>query len=509
MFNRPSKVMAQRLRRLKAHLREENPLLVEVVDRFQELDRVGYALGVLSPDQSYATRISWWPLISVLGTFSSGKSTFINNYLGRELQDTGNQAVDEKYSVICFSADPDSHVLPGVALDADPRFPFYQISEEIDHVSPGEGARVDSYIQLKTCPAEPLRGRILIDSPGFDADEQRNSILRITDHIIDLSDLTLVFFDARHPEPGAMRDTLEHLVKRTTQRSDAGKLLFILNQIDTTWREDNLEDVVAAWQRAVAQEGISTGRFYCVYNDNAAVEIEDPALAARYRGKSETDLSEIRARIDKVGIERIYRIIGALENSANELQHQAVPRLRDAVDRWARGVLWTDGALLTGAVLGAFGFTLWAGYWDGLSFEAPWLAEASARPVLTTLLAILALVLLVAMHFSVRRWVAGRVAQGLARSTGGAELARAFLKNTRFWRSLIRPHPVGWGSGSQRRLDGVRRAADQFVQRLNDRFTDPSGKRAADDDQPQAPADDPLISRRSVQDEAPASASRG
>jgi hypothetical protein len=489
MFNRPSKVMAQRLRRLKDHLRQENPLLVDVVDRFQDLDRVGYAVGLLDRDQSYATRISWWPLISVLGTFSSGKSTFINNYLGQELQDTGNQAVDEKYTVVCFSADPDVHVLPGVALDADPRFPFYQISEEIEHVTPGEGARVDSYIQLKTCAAEQLRGRILIDSPGFDADEQRNSILRITDHIIDISDLTLVFFDARHPEPGAMRDTLEHLVKRTTLRSDAGKLLFILNQIDTTWREDNLEEVVAAWQRAVAQEGISTGRFYCIYNDNAAVEIEDPALRQRYQNKSSADLAEIRARIDKVGIERIYRIVGALENTANEVEQQLLPRVRTALDRWTRGVLWTDAALFGAMLAGLFGFSLWAGYWSGLSFEPPWLAAASARPVLTTLLIVLVVLLLLALHHGVRRWVARRIARSLRRAPGGAEVARAFEKNTRFWRSLFRPQPVGWGRRARRRVQGVRRSADQFVQRLNDRFTDPSGKRAPENERGQEPGD--------------------
>ena len=65
----------------------------------------------------------------------------------------------------------------------------------------------------KTQAILPLRGKILIDSPGFDADAQRTSTLKITDHIIDLSDLVLVFFDARHPEPGAMSDTLAHLVR--------------------------------------------------------------------------------------------------------------------------------------------------------------------------------------------------------------------------------------------------------------------------------------------------------
>ena len=94
--------------------------------------------------------------------------------------------------------------MPGLSLDADPRFPFYQISEQIEKVSAGEGDRINSYIQLKTCPSVHLRGKIF-DSPGFDADEQRDSTLRIADHIIDLSDLVLVFLDARHPEPAPWR----------------------------------------------------------------------------------------------------------------------------------------------------------------------------------------------------------------------------------------------------------------------------------------------------------------
>jgi hypothetical protein len=35
--------------------------------------------------------------------------------------------------------------------------------------------------------------------------------------------------------------------------------------------------------------------------------------------------------------------------------------------------------------------------------------------------------------------------------------------------------PAGWGRSARRRIARVVAAADQFVQRLNDRFTDPSG----------------------------------
>lgn len=207
----PEPVIVNRLQSLETHLKQENPVLLSAVNSFRELDRVAYRMGLLPRNSSYATQIPWWPLISILGTFSSGKSTFINHYLGLRLQSSGNQAVDDKFTVICHSREENIHVLPGLALDADPRFPFYQISEDIEKVAGGEGNRVDSYLQLKTCRSAPLKGKILIDSPGFDADEQRTSTLRITEHIINLSDLVIVFFDARHPEPGAMQDTLEQI----------------------------------------------------------------------------------------------------------------------------------------------------------------------------------------------------------------------------------------------------------------------------------------------------------
>ncbi len=222
----------ERVKRLEAHLKSENPVLAGAVQSYRKLDRVARKLGVLDPDDSYAARVSWWPVIAVLGTFSSGKSTFLNQYVGQTLQRTGNQAVDDKFTVICYGREETT--LPGLALNSDPRFPFYQISSDIEEVAAGEGRRVDSYLQLKTCDADALRGKIIIDSPGFDADQQRTSTLVITDHIMDLSDLVLVFFDARHPEPGAMRDTLKHLVADTVSRFDATKFLYILNQLDAT-----------------------------------------------------------------------------------------------------------------------------------------------------------------------------------------------------------------------------------------------------------------------------------
>jgi GTPase SAR1 family protein len=416
----------------------------------------------------------------VLGVYSSGKSSFINHLLGCRLQATGNQAVDDKFTVICFTDDKTVRVLPGLALDADPRFPFYRISQAIDEVAQGEGRRIDAYLQLKTCGSEQLRGRILIDSPGFDADAQRSSTLRITDHIIDLSDLVLVFFDARHPETGSMHDTLEHLVRRTISRRDTNKFIFVLNQIDATLKEDNAEEVFASWQRALAQSGLTTGCFYAVCIPELAVSIADPSLRARFEGKRDAALKAIFHRIEHVSVERAYRILGILEQSALIMENEVVPRLQLFLARWRRLTLWADGIAFGASLLAFLAGTVQGGYWEGLSLRIPLWEKLSAYPVFQTVLLGAAAAVAVYIHFAIRRWAAERIARSLASDLNARDLQpnylRAFRKNSRWFRSIFRHQPTGWGRRTERSLAKVREASQDYVQQLNNLYTNPSGE---------------------------------
>lgn len=468
-----------RLDRLETHLDHENPILLQIVKSFRQLDKVAYRLGLLTRSQSFATLVPWWPLISVVGTFSSGKSTFINHYLGEELQRTGNQAVDDKFTVICFSSDEVSRTLPGLALDSDPRFPFYQISQDIEQVESGEGNRVDAYIQLKTCPSQALRGKIFIDSPGFDADEQRTSVLRITDHILSLSDLVLVLFDARHPEPGAMQDTLEHLVAKTIKRPDSGKFLYILNQVDSTAREDNPEEVYAAWQRALAQKGLTAGRFYRIYDPQAAIPIESEEIRNRFEAKRAADMAEIVQRIEQVEVERAYRIIGVLEKTAKAIENDLVPKIRAANEKWKLRVLWVDGIVFGLIGVGFLGWTLSAGYWQGLRFAPPWLEALTGKGVVLSLTVGSIVLGVLCLHFYLRRLAANTVVWNIRRDKGFGEgrdwTIQAFLKNVRVWRPFFLSRPAGWHVFTRKRIARILSDADRYVQTLNNRFTNPSG----------------------------------
>ncbi len=489
-------IIEARLQHLESHLEQENPILLKTVQSFRVLDGIAFKLGLLEGDNSFATQIPWWPLISILGTFSSGKSTFINHYIQHNLQRSGNQAVDDKFTVLCYSKEATAHALPGVALDSDPRFPFYQMSDEIEKVAKGEGDRIDAYLQLKTCPSERLRGKILIDSPGFDADAQRTSTLRITDHIIDLSDLVLVLFDARHPEPGAMKDTLNHLIDRTIHRADTGKFLYILNQIDTTARENNPEDVIAAWQRALGERGLTAGRFFAIYNPDAAVPIEDEALRNRYEMKRDADLNEIHGRMEEVEIERAYRIVGALEKTARDIEERSIPLVTRTLAHWRKRVLWGDSILMGGLMILLLGLTIKANYWTGFSFTPPWLQEGSNPAIPWLTLGALAVVLLL-IHFAVRSLAAKTLLGYLKKEAAKANLKsnplNAFLRSTKPWRSIFLRSPAGWGRKVRRQLTQVIQDTDTYVQNLNDQFTNPSGTERVPLDDPKPAAGSPPI----------------
>lgn len=477
LFKHEKVTLNERLRNLETHLQEEHPDLLPVLPTYRQMDKVLNRLGILDASDSLATRLTWWPLVSVLGTFSSGKSTFINSVLGEKLQKTGNQAVDDKFTVVCYSHHDNTRTLPGTALNNDPRFPFFRIGAEIEKVTSGEGRRIDTYLQLKTSAAPALKGCTLIDSPGFDADDQRRSTLRLTDHIIDISDLVLIFFDARHPEPGAMQDTLEHLVATSSSRVDSNKFLYILNQIDTTAREDNPEEVVAAWQRALAQAGLNTGRFLCVYNEEAAVPIEDDALRQRYQRKRDADMDEIKHRMGEVEVERGYRIISSLEDVARRVEQDVIPALEAALTRWRKLTLFGNvvglgiaAALVYGA-LNLFGvnalqsaFNEVQGYITGI------IALAAAAGTAA-----------ISWHYIVRNLAASYVVNRLPESFGEQELnlRGGFLKSTRPWRSVFSGGIAGWGKGTKGLLYAVLSDIEGHIQRLNDLHTDPSGRKRA------------------------------
>ena len=454
-----------RLERLKEHLQQENSDIMEAVDSYSELDAIAWRMGLLPENVSYANHISWWPLVSILGTFSAGKSSFINGWLGIKVQESGNQAVDDHFTVLTYGPEDEIKVLPGQALDSDPRFPFYQISKDIETVSPGDGSRIDRFLQMKVVPSEVLKGKLVIDSPGFDADEQRKSTLRLTRHIVRLSDMVLVFFDARHPESGAMQDTLKHLVEAHIDSMDSEKFIYILNQIDTSAADNNLEDIVASWRSSLARSGLSAGKFYVYFNQAQAVPVEDKNVWQVYQQKRDADHNKIMDHLDSLNTVRTYRIVGNIKLLADNIEKKAIPRLNAALSRWRKMVRLADIGLL--AVIALTALILWykTGFVMDLWKQIGW--------------GIGALAFLLGGHYAARRLFAAIARRGLGEEEYG-DLGQAFDKSTRWFRSVwLSRNPAGWSGRVSRKLDALRNQAEKMIERLNTRNSDPDGYRKA------------------------------
>jgi hypothetical protein len=86
------------------------------------------------------------------------------------------------------------------------------------------------------------------------------------------------------------------------------------------------------------------------------------------------------------------------------------------------------------------------------------------------------ILILLIIHWLIRGKVRSYVGKALGTEEPYGNLQAAFRKSTGFFRSIFQTNPVGWGSLNRRRLDNIRHSVDRLVQRLNDRFTNPSGR---------------------------------
>ena len=185
----------------------------------------------------------------------------------------------------------------------------------------------------------------------------------------------------------------------------------------------------------------------------------------------------------------MYRVIGVLEKTAKAIEHRVVPAVASAKASWKRAVLWTDGAIVGGLVLAFLAWTISAGYWTGFQFSATWFTYIVSNTWLLALVAVVAAAGAGYLHFLARKLSARFIARRIARNPeldGVREwTARAFVHNTKAWRTIMAPSPAGWGRSARRLIAQVVADADGFVQRLNDRFTDPSGGEGAKTDSAQ------------------------
>ena len=188
--------------------------------------RVGYS------DVPLETTIKWRPQVLVLGNYSSGKSTLINDFLGAKIQGTGQAPTDDSFTVITF--DDTQTGVPiqtteerdGKFLLNDPEYPFESLKKH--------GQRFASHFRLKKVNSPFLRNLAIIDTPGMlDSITERDrgyDYQEVIGDLAQIADLVLVLFDPH--KAGTVREAHTSLRDTLPARTFEDRVLFVLNRID-------------------------------------------------------------------------------------------------------------------------------------------------------------------------------------------------------------------------------------------------------------------------------------
>ena len=190
--------------------------------------RYGYS------DVALETNIRWRPLVMLIGSYSSGKSTMINEFVGTKIQDTGQAPTDDSFTVITYSESEDIdnndiQVLEerdGSALLNDPEFPFETLKKH--------GQRFAAHFRLKKVNSPFLKDIAIIDTPGMldsiTEQDRGYNYQEVIGEFAQMADLILVLFDPH--KAGTVREVHKVLRETLPAKTSEDRVLFILNRID-------------------------------------------------------------------------------------------------------------------------------------------------------------------------------------------------------------------------------------------------------------------------------------
>ena len=195
--------------------------------------------------------MKWKPLVLVIGGYSSGKSTLINELLGMEVQRTGQAPTDDSFTVITNEGSSLPEEIPGSTLLNDYRLPFTGLKSY--------GQSLISHFCLKNVPSSLLEDSAIIDTPGMmDSTTERDRGYRYLDVIGDLSgmaDMIIMMFDPH--KAGTIRENFSVIRNILPERAGEDRVVFVLSRIDEC---DNVSDLIRSYGSLCWNISQMTGR---------------------------------------------------------------------------------------------------------------------------------------------------------------------------------------------------------------------------------------------------------
>jgi EH domain-containing protein 1 len=271
------------------------------------------------------TNIKWRPLVLVLGNYSSGKSTMINEFLGIKVQASGQAPTDDSFTIITYDDNqpPNAPVKiteerDGKFLLNDPEYPFETLKKH--------GQRFAAHFRLKKVNAPFLKNLAIIDTPGMlDSITERDrgyNYQEVIGEFAQIADLVLVLFDPH--KAGTVREAHTSLRHTLPSRTFEDRVLYVLNRIDEC---ASLNDLIRVFGTLCWNLSQITGRkdippIHLTYSPKAAAATtETTGQNIPFLKHLENQREELKKAILQAPCHRLDNLASFVETHGERLSH--------------------------------------------------------------------------------------------------------------------------------------------------------------------------------------------
>ncbi|MDJ0914667.1 MAG: dynamin family protein [Desulfobacterales bacterium] len=264
----------------------------------------------------------WKPMVVIVGNYSSGKSTLVNEILNKEIQRTGQAPTDDSFTIITApNSSTNSTEIPGATIVNDDNLPFTSLK--------AHGDQFTSHFLMKYVPSPVLENLAIIDSPGMlDSVTEKGrgyDFAAVIGELAKLADLVVLMFDTH--KAGTIKETYETIRNTLPGKSGEDRIVFAMSRVDEC---DNLGDLVRSYGTLCWNLSQMTGR-----KDIPRIYLTcSPTLARNKDALADwiADRDQLKAKILSAPSYRINHILHEVDKQVNELK-----MITEAITNFSKG----------------------------------------------------------------------------------------------------------------------------------------------------------------------------
>ena len=171
--------------------------------------------------------LKWKPIVLLLGNYSSGKSTLVNELLERDIQLTGQSPTDDSFTVLTAPGlEEQEGLIPGATLVNDDSLPF--------SIMKSYGDKLVSHFQMKQLDLKILENLAIVDTPGMlDSVTEKGRGYNydgVVGEFARLADLVVLMFDPH--KAGTIKETYTTIRNTLPVTSEEDRIVFVMSRVD-------------------------------------------------------------------------------------------------------------------------------------------------------------------------------------------------------------------------------------------------------------------------------------